>query len=103
MEKINVLNQTMDDMIQLLEIVDNEKNVPLVLFNNMVKNDFYLEAVKPQCRYIATNFKEEKDVLNICKVTTVAIKNYQDLKKRETSKKIAMMILDKIDDLDVFE
>lgn len=103
MEKLNILNQTMADMIQLLEIVDNEKNLPLVLFNNMVKNDFYLEAVKPQYRQIASTFKEEKDVLNICKVTTVALKNYQDLKKRETSKKVAMMLLEKIDDLDIFE
>lgn len=103
MEKLNVLNQTMNDMVELLEIADSEKNVPLVLFNNMVKNDFYLEAVKPQCRQIASTFKEEKDVLNICKVTTVALKNYQDLKKRETSKKVAMMLLEKIDDLDVFE
>lgn len=103
MEKINVLNQTMNDMVELLEIADSEKNVPLVLFNNMVKNDFYLEAVKPQCRQIASVFKEEKDVLNICKVTTVALKNYQDLKKRETSKKVAMMLLEKIDDLDIFE
>lgn len=103
MEKLNVLNQTMNDMVELLELADSEKNVPLVLFNNMVKNDFYLEAVKPQCRQIASTFKEEKDVLNICKVTTVALKNYQDLKKRETSKKVAMMLLEKIDDLDVFE
>jgi len=86
-----------------LSIADNEKSIPLVLFNNMVKNDFYLEAVRPECRNIATTFKEEKDVFNICTVSAVAIKNYQDLQKRETSKKIAMMVLDKLDSFDLYE
>lgn len=102
-ENLNILNQTMDDLMKLINIADNEKNIPLVLFNNMVKNDFYLESVKPEYRNIATTYKEEKDVLNMCKVAAVAIKNYQDLKKRETSKKVAMLVLEKLDTLDVLE
>ena len=97
------LNSVYNDMIKLIDFADGDKNIPLVLFNNMVKNDFYLEGVKPSCKKDASFFRENKDVFDICKVTTVALYKYKNKEKTETSKKIAISVLEDLDKLDVFE
>lgn len=97
------LNVVSNDMLKLIDLAENEKDIPLVLFNNMAKNDFYLEGVKPSMRKDAMFIRENKNVTDICKITSIALYKYNHKEKIKTSKKVAVSVLEDLDKLDVFE